>query len=269
MKISVVIPTYKPDSYIWECLDSLENQTLPRSEYEVVLVLNGCNEPFNSQISEYISNSSVNYQFVQTNQGGVSNARNIGLDLAQGEYITFIDDDDYVSPSYLEELGHLATPDIVAISSAKAFYDETKERAAYGLDKYYSIYSKIKGPQKFYKCRKFFSGPVMKLIHRDIIGDRRFDIQFKNGEDNLFLFLISDKLKYVRFTSENAIYYRRYRADSAMQKPRSCRDKIKNSIKIVCKYLSIYVKGGYLFAFFCTRILAEMKFIMMSVLKAK
>ena len=222
-------------------------------------------------IDDYISRnmSDMNITFIQTNIGGVSNARNIGLDLAQGEYITFVDDDDYISPSYLEELNNLASHDVVAISNAKAFYDENREPAPYGLDKYYSIYSKEKGVQKFYKCRKFFSGPVMKLIHRDIIGDRRFDVRFKNGEDNLFLFLISNRLRFVKFAPENAIYYRRYRANSAMQRPRSCKDKIKNSTKIVCEYISIYAKGGYSLAFFCTRILAEIKFIMTSVLKAK
>ncbi len=270
MRISVIIPTYKPQDYIWECLDSIKNQTFAKEDFEVILVLNGCREPYYTQIQEYIDKNFVGYNvnFIQTDQGGVSNARNIALDVAKGEYITFIDDDDYVSPSYLEELSNVATYDVVAISNAKAFYDGTREPAAYGLDKYYSIYSKRKGRQKFYKCRKFFSGPVMKLIHRDVIGNRRFDVQFKNGEDNLFMFLISDRLRYVEFTSENAIYYRRYRINSAMQKTRSCKDKIRNSIRIVRKYISIYPNGGYSLSFFCTRILAEMKFIMMSILKA-
>ena len=54
MKISVIVPTYKPQDYLWECLNSLMNQTLSKQEYEVVLVLNGCTEPWKSQIAEYI-----------------------------------------------------------------------------------------------------------------------------------------------------------------------------------------------------------------------
>ena len=102
MKISVIIPTYKPGAYIWECLDSLRNQTLPKEDFELILVLNGCKDPYYSQIQEYIDKNLIgnNVNFIQTDTGGVSNARNIALDVAKGEYITFIDDDDYISASF-------------------------------------------------------------------------------------------------------------------------------------------------------------------------
>lgn len=78
MKISVIVPTYKPQVYLLECLDSIYNQTLPKLDYELVLVLNGCNEPYNTQIKKWISNhNDLQIQFFQTDLGGVSNARNI------------------------------------------------------------------------------------------------------------------------------------------------------------------------------------------------
>lgn len=82
MDISVIIPTYKPQSYIWECLDSLKNQTFAKERFEIILVLNGCREPYYSQIHAYIENNlhGYNVNFIQTDQGGVSNARNIALD---------------------------------------------------------------------------------------------------------------------------------------------------------------------------------------------
>ena len=103
IKISVIIPTYKPQTYLWECLDSLRNQTLSHNDFEIIIVLNGCTEPWKSQISRYIATKmqSMNVKFIHTEQAGVSNARNIALDLVKGEYVTFIDDDDLVSPSYL------------------------------------------------------------------------------------------------------------------------------------------------------------------------
>ena len=88
MKISVIVPTYKPQAYLWECLDSIYNQTFPKSEYELVLVLNGCNEPYNTQIKEWLSNhSDLQVQYFQTDEAGVSNARNMVLDVAQGVFI--------------------------------------------------------------------------------------------------------------------------------------------------------------------------------------
>ena len=85
MKITVIVPTYKPQSYLWECLDAIYNQTFSKSDYELILVLNGCNEPYNSQINDWLSeHKDLQVQFIQTDQGGVSNARNIALTM-QGE----------------------------------------------------------------------------------------------------------------------------------------------------------------------------------------
>ena len=123
MKISIIIPTYKPQSYLWECLNSIKSQTFPKEDFEVVLVLNGCCEPYKSEIEKYLADNmaDMNVNFIQTNQPGVSNARNIGLDAAMGEYITFIDDDDYVSQVYLEELYGKAAKSVVSASNTVAY----------------------------------------------------------------------------------------------------------------------------------------------------
>mgnify|MGYP003280287308 FL=1 len=124
MKISVIVPTYKPQAYLWECLDSIYNQTFPKLDYELVLVLNGCCEPYNAQIKEWLlRHSDLQVQYFQTDEGGVSNARNIALDNAKGDYVTFIDDDDLISPAYLEELYDKATPDAVSLCYPYAFND--------------------------------------------------------------------------------------------------------------------------------------------------
>ena len=98
MDISVIIPTYKPQDYIWTCLDSLVNQTLSYDHFEVIIILNGCSEPWKSQIEDYIASnmSAMNVTFIQTDIPGVSNARNLGLDAIKGDYVFFIDDDDYM-----------------------------------------------------------------------------------------------------------------------------------------------------------------------------
>ena len=74
MDISVIVPTYKPQYYLWECLDSLKAQTFPRSDFEILLVLNGCCEPYKSKIEEYLlMNMMRNVRLIQTDQPGVSN----------------------------------------------------------------------------------------------------------------------------------------------------------------------------------------------------
>ena len=91
MKISVIVPTYKPKDYLWECLDSMYNQTLPYNDFEVVIVLNGCKEPYYTNIWKYINeHPKINWRYLHTDEGGVSNARNMALDAAKGDYITFL-----------------------------------------------------------------------------------------------------------------------------------------------------------------------------------
>ena len=99
MKISVIVPTFKPQAYLWECLNSLVAQTFAKDDFEVLLVLNGCLEPYKSERESYLAKNKdkINIRFISTETPGVSNARNIALDNAKGEYIAFFDDDDYVS----------------------------------------------------------------------------------------------------------------------------------------------------------------------------
>ena len=71
MKISVIIPTYKPQDYLWECLKSLVAQTFPKEDFEVILVLNGCCEPWKSNIQQYIDDrmQGMNVKYIQTDEG--------------------------------------------------------------------------------------------------------------------------------------------------------------------------------------------------------
>lgn len=263
MKISVIVPTYKPQGYLWECLDSIYNQTFSKLDYELVLVLNGCNEPFHSQIKDWLDiHSDLQAQFFQTDEGGVSNARNIALDTAKGEYITFIDDDDLISPSYLRELYDKATPYTVSLCYPYAFNDgEIEKQLPYGITDAYKYCIEHNCNKLTSRGRKFFSGPWMKLIPMSFIQGRRYDVRFKNGEDSLFMFLISDRINKIAFTSKEAIYYRRYRTNSATTNKRNRISVVVNELRLVKMYSLIYFKAPcrYNLNFFLTRVLAAAK----------
>ena len=224
------------------------------SLWEIILVLNGCKNPWLEKIQQYITNKEfTSIRLFQTDEPGVSSARNIGLNWAKGEYITFIDDDDIVSNEYLEKLSELAQKDTIAISYTIAF-SEKESYIPYYLEKEYKRCAN-KGKMPFIEAKKFFGGPCMKLIHRSIIGDSKFDCRFKNGEDSLFMFLISNKFKYIEFTDSNAIYYRRIRQESASHTSNRL-EIAKNGWFLVKQYHHIFYKGnGYSFLFFITRIL--------------
>lgn len=266
MDISVIIPTYMPQAYLWECLNSLAAQSLDKIRFEVILVLNGCCEPYKGLIEEYIRRSDMNINFIQTDTGGVSNARNIGLDNALGEYIAFIDDDDYVSPCYLEELLAKASPDTISLCYPYAFDDGNTIQRPYSITDAYTKYAKG-GRRRFsYKVRRYFNGPCMKLIPTSFIQNRRFDPRFKNGEDSLFMFSISDKFEYIDFTSPLAKYYRRYRPNSAVTSKKTVSYFCKNTVYLIGAYLTTYFKSPlkYKFTFLVSRILASIKSIFFS-----
>lgn len=255
IKISVIIPTYKPKEYLWECLNSLYYQTISKEIFEIVLVLNGCCEPYNKSINNYINNhKDLNITYFQTDKKGVSNARNVAIEKSKGEYITFIDDDDFVSPNYLEELYKTAQPNIISLCRPLSFKDGDYNFYEYRITKTYNRYHHLDNVG-INQVRSFFSGPVYKLINRNIIASHRFNIKLSNGEDTLFMFLISENINKCRFTNDNAIYYRRVRDESASHYKRSFKSRLKSNLVQLNEYLHIWIKNPfkYNFYFFISR----------------
>ena len=264
MNISVIIPTYKPQKYIEDCLESLKNQTYNKHEFEIIIVLNGCCEPYKSQLQSYIYANLDDYNVVliQSDESGVSKARNIGLDVAQGDYITFIDDDDYVSKEYLEESYSNSSDDTIAICYPYAFKDGDSVQMSYSMTDQYNARASY-GKQSYIYARKFFSGPCMKLIPRHCIGHHRFDVNFKNGEDTLFMFEISENFRNVKFTSMHAVYFRRYREGSAVFSftNQGFRKVVSNTASLIWAYSKVYFSNihSYNFVFYITRILGTIR----------
>ena len=259
MDISVIIPSHKPQDYIFECLDSLASQTFPKERFEVIIVLNGCNEPYQSRINEYLHSKAakIKAKFVQTDVAGVSNARNIAIDMSEGKYLAFIDDDDYVSPQYLEEMNSKASEDTIILCRPFAFHDGCTSPVSYRPAELYSHLSP-KGKQSLLSARKLLHITCMKLIPREMIADRRFNTSFTVGEDTLMMFVISDKIKHVDFSSDKAVYYRRFRKGSAVKAfmDSSMAERTGNRFRLIREYTRIFFSdfGHYSFLFYLTRI---------------
>ncbi len=261
--ISVILPTYCPQDYLWKCLDSLDSQTFPRERFEILLILNGPLSPYEARIKSYLAeHPKLPLRLLTTETSGVSHARNWGLDVAQGRYIAFVDDDDFLSPSYLEELYWTALAcQGISLCYPFAFEDGKEElQLPYEMT---TVYDKLssRGVQDFRASRKFFGGPCMKLIPREVIRDRRFDPRFSNGEDSLFMFLISDQIKKVQYTSKEAVYYRRFRVGSATTRRAGKSYYVRNATRQMRAYTRIYFSApsAYSFSFFLTRLLGALR----------
>ena len=99
--ISVVIPAYNVAPFIRECLQSVQQQTC--KGLEIILVNDGSTDN-SGQICDEFSSLDRRFRVIHKENGGVSSARNIGIERATGKYIAFIDSDDYISPHYFERL---------------------------------------------------------------------------------------------------------------------------------------------------------------------
>ncbi len=269
MQISVVIPTCKPQSYIWKCLDSLESQTMNKKEFEVVIVLNGCDEPYHSQIAEYISeHPQLQIRFLHTPVSGVSHARNTGIKSAIGKYICFIDDDDYVSDDYLQLLFNEASYGCIPLGNFLNFYDEKPDVF---FDDYISKgYKKICGKKNLsiWDVKVYMNVLVCKLIPRDICLKEEFNTLFSRGEDSLYMFSISRFFHTYKAASADAVYYRRIRSASATHTERFPQ-MIKRGFLFSWKILRIWLKhpSQYNFFFFISRCLAIWKAAVCKILE--
>lgn len=102
-KLSIIIPAYKVDGYIEKCIRSLENQDLPKDEYEIIVTNDGSPDRCR-EILEGLQNEFLNLILINQENQGVSMARNNAIAKAQGEYILPIDPDDYVVPNVLKSV---------------------------------------------------------------------------------------------------------------------------------------------------------------------
>ena len=93
-KVSVIVPVYNVEKYLDKCLDSLVNQTL--KDIEIIVVNDGTKDKSQKIIDKYVKDYPKLVKSYIKENGGLSSARNYGLKYAQGEYVGFVDSDDYV-----------------------------------------------------------------------------------------------------------------------------------------------------------------------------
>ena len=99
--ISIIVPIYNVESYLRMCLDSIEHQTY--SNIEVLLINDGSPDSSGEICQEYVARDS-RFRYFEKENGGLSDARNYGIERSNGKYLTFIDSDDWVEPTYIDDM---------------------------------------------------------------------------------------------------------------------------------------------------------------------
>ncbi|MFB8115765.1 glycosyltransferase family 2 protein [Streptomyces sp. NPDC055962] len=179
--VTVVIGAYEAMPYLIRCLESVEAQTLPADRIEIVAVDDGSTDGTGEYLEEFAARTAIEMRVVrQENSGGPSGPRNVGLGLARGRYVFFLDADDYFGEEALERMvamGDRAGTDVVLgkvvgvnRGAAKSMWKETLERA------------------DLYSSNIKFTLSAQKLFRRELLErlGMRFDEKLKTGEDALF-----------------------------------------------------------------------------------
>ncbi len=199
--ISIIVPIYNRSQWLSMCLDSILEQTF--TNWECILVNDGSTDSSLAIIQSYAHNDSRFRVYSQENQG-VSAARNLGLDHAQGKWLTFVDSDDEIAPDYLEILHKIGEEnDADLVNGSRILYDKRDNKSSLILDDTVYDYQDENFGNRF----AYRMSGVIKLFRHTIIKEHkiRFESKFQFAEDLIFtldFFLRAQRIA----TSSKAIY---------------------------------------------------------------
>lgn len=195
-KISIIIPVYNAEKYLRQCLDSVLAQTY--TDFEVLLIDDGSTDASGKICDEYAAKDTRFTVFHKEN-GGVSAARNLGIENAKGEWITFVDSDDYIDEGFLKIfIDRQLQGDFLLMGVIQII--ENEKIVLFQFNSNYSM-SQFEFLNKF-TLYQYFAGPWAKLFRADIIKNNhlKFNEGLSWGEDALF------NLQYIKFCNTISIY---------------------------------------------------------------
>lgn len=214
--LSIIIPVYNVENYIERCLNSIVYQN---NNFEVIIVNDGSKDNSEKIILEFLKKAH-NFKYIKKDNGGVSSARNLGIQKSKGKYISFLDADDYLTPDYFsiiipylhQNLDMLCfNYDMVFDDHQFTFSHLTNETIKLNEQSWIDDY--------FFGDLKTQINAIVwnKIYRRDILerNDIRFSVGQTMGEDFLFNIKYLQKIRSI-ITIENSLYMYYQRSESVM-----------------------------------------------------
>lgn len=230
-KISVIVPVYNVEKYLSRCIDSILAQTF--TDFELLLIDDGSKDKSGNICDEYAKKDSRIRVFHKEN-GGVSSARNLGLDNAEGEWILFVDADDWIEQDYFPS--HLLKDncwDIIQVprNGGSNFHKYVKDVVCKNR------FEVIKFLHKdfYYECWGRF-------IRKRVLGTTRFDETIKIGEDMIFFVSIFTRISTYYVMSKGGCYIYFLNETSAMSNNSDILSRDLNDSLIIDRLLFIINK---------------------------
>ena len=189
--VSIIIPIYKVEVYLRQCLETVTHQTYPHLE---IILVNDGSPDHSEEICKEFFKRDTRIRYVRQENGGLSAARNTGIELATGDYITFIDPDDWVTEDYVEVLYQKLKDYHADVSTANYnLYDDSSSK--YLIKVTEADYSEtlyegraIMDQDAIQETRDMaWACAMMKLYKRSLFEGLRFPVG-KNVEDNFLMY---------------------------------------------------------------------------------
>ncbi|MCY7099339.1 glycosyltransferase family 2 protein [Streptococcus oralis] len=212
-KISVIVPVYNVEAYLERCVESILQQTY--AHFELILINDGSTDS-SGQICDRLASQYENIKVYHIENAGVSNARNMGIQLATGSWVTFIDSDDFVTQDYLATLASAVEGLNVGFVIAPLHHIKngivTDIPSHSGKTELWSTEETMK--ELLMTTRTSFF-PVAKLFKRDLLADEKFNTNYHLAEDALFLTELLLKTRCSCVFIDKPVYYYDHREGSA------------------------------------------------------
>ncbi|MBR5181506.1 MAG: glycosyltransferase family 2 protein [Clostridiales bacterium] len=205
--VSIIMPAKNSGAYLTRCIDSVLSQKY--TDWELLIIDDGSTDD-TRDIAYSFSQSDKRIRVFDSKGTGVSSARNSGIELSSGEYISFIDSDDRVDPDYLSELVELAEKENADISQCSLYYWYDNGSLIQEKETVTAVYS---GRDEIMNA--YFSGMVgkiclaawAKLFKREMLGDIRFDETLTIQEDAFLTFQCCMKASRIACSNKPLYYY--------------------------------------------------------------
>ena len=212
-KISVIVPVYNVEAYLERCVESILQQTY--AHFELILINDGSTDS-SGQICDHLASQYENIKVYHIENAGVSNARNMGIQLATGSWVTFIDSDDFVTQDYLATLASAVEGVNVGFVIAPLHHIKngivTDIPSHSGKTELWSTEETMK--ELLMTTRTSFF-PVAKLFKRDLLADEKFNTNYHLAEDALFLTELLLKTRCSCVFIDKPVYFYDHREGSA------------------------------------------------------
>ena len=236
--ISVIIPVYKVEKYLDKCIDSVINQTY--NNLEIILVDDGSPDNCPKMCDEY-AKKDKRIKVIHKENGGVGSARNKGIEKSTGDYITFVDSDDWIEKEFIHEMLDIANKykvDYVTCGYYRVY--ESKKEIINGNLEEIVIDSK-EYVNKLLNVQNGYGFVHMKLIKKTKISNLRFEEKLVVGEDALFNIELCKHINKAVILNKS-LYNYFFNSNSVVRKyDEKYVDKYLNSMK----YMSEYIEKNY------------------------